>query len=58
MEKVKINFPAYIQFETELNVRISDLNYGAHAGNNVFLEFVHEARVQFLNHLGCRGKSI
>jgi len=56
MEKIKISFPAHIQFETELKVRISDLNYGAHVGNNAFLEFAHEARVQFLNHLGCKGE--
>jgi acyl-CoA thioester hydrolase len=56
MEKIKINFPAHTLFETELNVRISDLNYGAHVGNNVFLEFAHEARVQFLNQMGCRGE--
>ncbi len=56
MEKIKISFPAYIQFETEMNVRISDLNYGAHLGNNVFFEFAHEARVQFLNHIGCKGE--
>ncbi|MDZ7605959.1 MAG: thioesterase family protein [Cyclobacteriaceae bacterium] len=56
MEKIKISFPAHIQFETELKVRISDLNYGAHVGNNIFLEFAHEARVQYLNQLGCKGE--
>lgn len=56
MEKVKITFPEYIQFETTLCVRITDLNYGAHVGNNTFLGLAHEARVQFLNHLGCKGE--
>jgi len=56
MEKIKLIFPTHIQFETELKIRISDLNYGGHVGNNAFLEFAHEARVQFLNHLGCKGE--
>lgn len=56
MEKVKITFPDYIQFDTEISVRITDLNYGAHVGNNTFLGLAHEARVQFLNSLGCKGE--
>lgn len=56
MEKIKIQFPLHVQFETEMMVRIADLNYGAHVGNNIFLEYAHEARVQFLNHLGCKGE--
>ncbi len=56
MEKIRINFPAYVQFETELQVRITDLNYGAHVGNNVILGLAHEARVQYLNFMGSRGE--
>ena len=33
-------------------MRITDLNYGAHLGNDALLSILHEARVQFLTHLG------
>lgn len=56
MEKIRINFPPYVQFETELPVRITDLNYGAHVGNNVILGLAHEARVQYLSFMGSNGE--
>lgn len=40
-------------FETRLQVRISDVNYGGHLGNDAVLGLVHEARVRFLRSVGC-----
>jgi acyl-CoA thioesterase FadM len=37
-------------FSTELCVRISDINYGGHMGNDAVLSMVHEARLRFLKH--------
>jgi len=31
-------------------VRITDLNYGSHVGNDTIVSILHEARVQYLNH--------
>ena len=56
MEKIKISFPEKVLFESHLSIRITDLNYGAHVGNNTLLGLAHEARVQFLNHMGCNGE--
>lgn len=39
-------------FSTEIKVRITDLNYGNHLGNEKMLSYVQEARVDFLNTLG------
>jgi len=39
-------------FETELVVRVSDLNYGGHLGNDRVLTLFHEARVRWLASLG------
>lgn len=39
-------------FSTEIKVRITDLNYGNHLGNEKMLTYVQEARVDFLNTLG------
>lgn len=33
-------------------MRITDLNYGGHVGNDSILSLIHEIRVQFLRHYG------
>ena len=52
MPRVKVSLPASFGFAITLPVRITDLNYGAHLGNDALLSLLHEARVQFLAHLG------
>lgn len=52
MAKVRINLPDSYAFETKIPVRITDLNYGGHVGNDVFLSLLHEIRVQFLSSYG------
>ena len=52
MQRVKIEGPAFYTFSTDIPVRITDLNYGGHVGNDTFLALVHEARVRFLQSLG------
>lgn len=39
-------------FTTSFQVRVSDLNYGAHLGNDRVLTLFHEARVRWLGSLG------
>lgn len=50
MQRIKVNLPAEFNFSTILQVRISDINYGGHVGNDSFLSLIHEARIQFLQH--------
>lgn len=52
MAKTKLELPALFAFSTTIPVRITDLNYGGHVGNDTILSMIHEARVQFLQHLG------
>jgi acyl-CoA thioester hydrolase len=52
MARVKIALPATFRFATTLPVRITDLNYGGHLGNDALLSLLHEVRVQFLASLG------
>lgn len=52
MDRVKITEPPAYPFSTRIAVRITDLNYGNHVGNDSFLSLVHEARVQFMHWLG------
>jgi len=52
MERIKINLPQTFHFSTIIKIRITDLNYGGHVGNDSFLSLIHEARQQFLNYFG------
>lgn len=52
MPRIKIELPQKFIFKTELALRITDINYGGHLGNDSLLSIIHEARVRFLNHLG------
>lgn len=48
MNRIKIALPEKFGFTTEMNIRITDLNYGGHVGNDTILSILHEARQQFL----------
>src|SRR5690242_1250044 len=50
--RIQLQLPATFSFQTEIPVRISDINYGNHLGNDAILSMMHEARVQFLKSLG------
>ena len=52
MARVKLQLPSNFLFHTEIPIRISDINYGGHLGNDAVLSIAHEARIQFLQHLG------
>lgn len=63
MARVKVDLPEQFLFSTEIPLRISDINYGGHLGNDAVLSLVHEARVRFLNQYGwtelnIEGRSI
>jgi acyl-CoA thioesterase FadM len=52
MARVEIDLPERFGFSTEITVRITDLNYGNHLGNDRVLTLAHEARAQWLASLG------
>ncbi|WP_300597279.1 thioesterase family protein [Niabella sp.] len=52
MARIKIALPATFPFSCAIQVRVTDINYGGHAGNDALLGMLHEARVQFLNRMG------
>jgi acyl-CoA thioester hydrolase len=52
MPRIKIDLPETFSFITSLAVRVTDLNYGNHVGNDKVLSFLHEARLRFLQSLG------
>ena len=52
MARLKIQLPHKFIYKTEMEIRVSDLNYGAHLGNDSVLSICHEARIRFLNQQG------
>jgi acyl-CoA thioesterase FadM len=45
--------PERYAFSTLIPVRIYDVNYGNHLGNDAIVSIMQEARLQFLKSIGC-----
>lgn len=53
MGRVKLKFPDENPlFTTTIPIRVGDLNYGNHVGNDSILSIIHEARMQLLHRAG------
>lgn len=52
MARIKVELPENFSFSTTIPIRITDLNYGGHVGNDTILSLIHEGRVQFLKQFG------
>lgn len=52
MLKVQIEFPEWVHFATDIPVRITDINYGNHLGNDALVSLLHEARMRCLAKYG------
>jgi len=52
MARIKIDLPAKYSFTANIPVRITDVNFGGHVGNDTILSIVHEARAQFFTYCG------
>ena len=52
MARIKLQLPGNFPFSTRIPIRITDLNYGEHVGNDSILSIIHEARMQFLRQQG------
>ncbi len=63
MARIKLIFPNHVIHTLTIPVRITDINYGNHLGNDALVSILHEARVHWLNslhytELNIEGKSI
>ena len=63
MPRIKLTARDSYPFQTEMPVRVTDLNYGGHLGNDRLLSLIQEARVAFLAGFGfseidCGGVSL
>ena len=48
MARIKLLIPDKKIFSLRIPVRITDINYGNHVGNDALVSIVHEARMQWL----------
>ena len=48
MARIKIDIPEKVMATFFIPVRIADINYGNHVGNDAFVSIIHEARIQWL----------
>lgn len=53
MPRIILEMPEKFSFFTAIPVRITDINYGGHLGNDALLSILHEARIQYLQSIGC-----
>lgn len=56
MSRIKLELPEHFSFSTKIPIRITDINYGGHAGNDSILAMIHEARIQFLQQYAYNEK--
>ena len=58
MSRIKLEMPKKYLFTCTIDVRITDLNYGNHLGNDALISIIQEARVRFLNNYGYKELNI
>jgi acyl-CoA thioester hydrolase len=52
MNQMRIFLPKIPDYSTKLTIRITDINYGGHLGNDTVLRFCHEVRVRYFQLFG------
>ncbi len=52
MARIKLTMPEKILTTIKIPVRITDLNYGNHVGNDAMVSIIHEARMAWLSENG------
>ncbi|HEX4878952.1 MAG TPA: thioesterase family protein [Limnobacter sp.] len=58
MARLNLEFPDHhFVFETNLSVRITDINAGNHLANDSMISMISEARARFLYHFGVEEMS-
>lgn len=56
MARLHLDIPEVFKYSTELTVRVNDLNYGAHVGNDNMLVLMQQARIEFYQANGFRDE--
>lgn len=57
MARIQLDLPRKFLYSTDITVRVSDLNYGGHVGNDTMLTLLQEARIQFYRSMGFKDET-
>lgn len=52
MARVILDLPDEFTFSTQMDIRVTEINYGNHVGNDRMVSLLHEARLRFLRSQG------
>lgn len=58
MARVQLDLPERFTYSTEVILRVTDMNYAGHMGNDTVMALLHEARSRLLKENGCEGQKI
>ncbi len=56
MARIKLDLPDKFIFSYQYEVRISDVNYGGHVGNDAMLTIMQEGRMKLINAIGFKDE--
>ncbi len=56
MARIQLTLPEHFEFSSQHTVRVTDLNYGNHLGNDRLLALLHQARVEYIIYLGANSE--
>jgi len=56
MPKIKLQTLDKYPYSIEIPVRITDINYGGHLGNDSMVSIIHEARFRFVQRFGFKDE--
>ena len=56
MARLQLTLPTQFVFTTDIVVRVNDLNYGAHVGNDNILVLMQQARIDFYRANGFKNE--
>jgi len=56
MPRIKLQELANYPYWLEIPVRITDINYGGHLGNDSMVSIIHEARFRFVQNIGFNNE--
>lgn len=56
MARIKLELPESFIYTVEIQIRITDLNYGGHVGNDTIVGMLQDTRAQFLQSLGYKDE--
>ncbi|MCC6396774.1 MAG: thioesterase family protein [Bacteroidetes bacterium] len=58
MPRTRLDLPDRFLFSTDVALRVSDINYGGHLGNDAVLALAQEARMRFLKSHGWSEQDV